>query len=127
MQQAIYYWRRNDWGIDSHTFKAELPIKLGLNYTFYPMYRYYTQTAANDFGEYNTIVSTQKFYTSDYDLAGYDAHQYGIGFKYYDPLNKLNIGGFGLKSINLEYNYYERTTQNFNANITSLSFNFIAN
>jgi hypothetical protein len=91
------------------------------------MYRYYTQTAANDFGAYNTIVSTQEFYTSDYDLAEYDAHQYDIGFKYYNPLNKLNIGGFGLKSIDLKYNYYERTTQNFNANITSLSFNFVAN
>jgi hypothetical protein len=125
--RTYYRFYTDDWGIDSHTFKAELPIKLGLNYTFYPMYRYYTQTAANDFGEYNTIVSTQEFHTSDYDLAEYDAHQYGIGFKYYNPLNKLNIGGFGLKSIDLKYNYYERTTQNFNANITSLSFNFVAN
>jgi hypothetical protein len=90
------------------------------------MYRFYTQTAAKDFGEYNTILSTQEFYTSDYDLAEYDAHQYGIGFKYYDPLTKFKISNFGLKSINLEYNHYNRTVQNFTAHITSISFNFVA-
>ena len=122
--RTYYRYYTDDWDISSHTFKIELPVKLGMNFTFYPMYRYYTQTAAKDFGEYNSILSTQEFYTSDYDLAEYDAHQYGIGFKYYDPLSKFKIGNFGLKSINLEYNHYNRSMQNFSANITSLSFNF---
>ncbi len=124
--RTYYRFYTDDWDINSHTFKIELPVKLGMNFTFYPMYRFYTQTAAKDFGEYNTILSTQEFYTSDYDLAEYDAHQFGIGFKYYDPLTKFKISNFGLKSINLEYNHYNRTVQNFTAHITSISFNFVA-
>lgn len=124
--RTYYRFYTDDWGVNSHTFKAELPIKIGINYTLYPMYRYYTQSKADYFGKYNNILSTQEFYTSDYDLDDYDAHQYGLGFKFYDPLNKLNIGGFGLKSIDIEYNYYERTTQNFSAHITSVGFSFIA-
>ncbi len=124
--RSYYRYYTDDWGIDSHTFKIELPIKFGINYTLYPSYRYYTQTQTDYFGEFNTLLSTDEFYTSDYDLASYNANQYGLGFKYYDPLNSLKIGGFGLKSINLEYNYYARTTQNFNANISSLGFTFIA-
>lgn len=125
--RTYYRYYTDDWGIDSHTLKFELPIKIGMNYTLYPSYRFYNQTKADSFGEFNTLLSTQEFYTSDYDLAEYDAHQYGLGIKYYDPLSKLKIGGFGLKSINLDYSFYNRTTQNFSANITSLSFNFIAN
>ncbi|MFD0932880.1 DUF3570 domain-containing protein [Psychroflexus salinarum] len=125
--RTYYRYYTDDWNIDSHTFKAELPVKIGMNYTLYPSYRYYTQTEADSFGKFNTLLSTQEFYTSDYDLAEYDAHQYGLGIKYYDPLNKFKIGGFGLKSISLEYNYYSRTSLNFNANITSISFNFVGN
>ncbi|GGE30751.1 DUF3570 domain-containing protein [Psychroflexus planctonicus] len=124
--RTYYRYYTDDWGIDSHTFKMEVPVKVGLKYALYPMYRYYTQTQADAFGAYNSLLSTQEFYTSDYDLASYDAHQYGVGFKYYDPLSKFNLGGFGLKSINIEYNYYNRTSQNFTAHITSLSFNFVA-
>lgn len=124
--RTYYRYYTDDWGIDSHTFKLEMPIKIGFNYTIYPMYRYYRQTEADAFGAYNTLLSTQEFYTSDFDLANYDAHQYGLGFKYYDPLGKFKLGGFGLKSINLEYNFYQRNTQNFTAHITSLGFNFIA-
>ena len=124
--RTYYRYFTDDWGTNSHTAKFELPIKLGVNYTLYPSYRYYTQTEADSFGEFNTLLSTQEFYTSDYDLAEYDAHQYGLGIKYYDPLSKFKIGGFGLKSINLDYNFYNRTTQNFSANITSIGFSFMA-
>lgn len=124
--RSYYRYYTDDWGINSHTFKVELPIKFGINYTLYPSYRYYTQTQTDYFGEFNTLSSSDEFYTSDNDLASYNANQYSLGFKYYDPLNSFKIGGFGLKSIQLEYNYYERTTQNFNANISSLGFTFIA-
>ena len=123
--RTYYRYYTDDWGINSHTFKLELPVKIGLNYTLYPMYRYYTQTQADYFGEFNMLLSTQEFYTSDYDLATYNAHQYGLGFKFYDPLNKFKIGNFGLKSINVEYNYYQRVNQNFDAHITSVGFNFV--
>lgn len=35
--RTYYRFYTDDWGIDLHTFKAELAIKLGLNYTLYSM------------------------------------------------------------------------------------------
>ena len=123
--RSYYRFYTDDWGINSHTLEFELPIKLGMKYTLYPSYRYYTQTATDYFNGYNQTLSTDEFYTSDFDLAGYDAHQYGLGFKYYDPLNKFRVGGFGLKSISLEFNQYTRTSQSFDAFFTSISLNFL--
>lgn len=124
--RTYYRFYTDDWGIDAHTFELEIPIKLGMKYTFYPSYRFYTQTAADYFNEFNQALSTDEFYTSDYDLAGYDAHQYGLGFKYYDALNTFKIGGFGLKSIQLEFNQYTRVEQNFDAFFTSIGLSFSA-
>ncbi|TKS55561.1 DUF3570 domain-containing protein [Mesohalobacter halotolerans] len=124
--RSYYRFYTDDWGINSHTFELELPIKLGMNYTLYPSYRYYTQTEADYFNGFNQALSTDEYYTSDFDLADYDAHQYGIGFKYYDPLNKFRVGGFGLKSINIEFNQYSRTSQNFDAFFTSIGLSFSA-
>ncbi len=124
--RSYYRFYTDDWGVDSHTFELELPIKLSMKYTLYPSYRYYTQTGADYFNGFNQALSTDEFYTSDFDLAEYDAHQYGMGFKYYDPLNKFRIGGFGLKSINLEFNQYSRTSQNFDAFFTSIGLSFSA-
>jgi hypothetical protein len=122
--RSYYRYYTDDWGINSHTAKLEVPIKIGTNFTFYPMYRFYTQTKADDFYLYNEALSTSEFYTSDYDLAAYDAHQYGLGFKYYDPLGQFNLSYLRLKSIDFEFNAYERTNLNFTANIFSLGFNF---
>ena len=124
--RSYYRFYTDDWGVKSHTYKIELPVKLGMNFTFYPSYRYYTQTSVDYFNEFDQALSTDKFYTSDYDLAEYDAHQYGLGFKYYDPLNKLKIGGFGLKSINVDFNQYSRTSQNFDAFFSSIGLSFSA-
>lgn len=124
--RSYYRFYTDDWGVKSHTYKIELPVKLGMNFTFYPSYRYYTQTSVDYFNEFDQALSTDKFYTSDYDLAEYDAHQYGLGFKYYDLLNKLKIGGFGLKSINVDFNQYSRTSQNFDAFFSSIGLSFSA-
>ena len=122
--RSFYRFYTDDWGINSHTAKIETPIKIGDFFTIYPMYRFYTQNKADDFYLYNQALSTAKYYTSDYDLAAYNAHQYGLGFKYYDPLGKFNLSYLKLKSIELEFNAYERSQFNYTANIFSLGFNF---
>jgi hypothetical protein len=125
--RSYYRFYSDDWGITSHTMEITLPIKLfGNALTLYPSYRFYNQTAADYFYAYKEALSTDAFYTSDYDLAKYSAHQYSMGFKYYDPYNKFSLGGFGLKSISLDVGQYSRTTQNFDAFFASIGFNFIA-
>ena len=103
-----FYW--DDWGVMAHTYSVELPIKLGKGFTVYPTYRYYTQNQADYFAPFNEHLSTETFYTSDYDLSEFSANQYGVGLKYSDILSKIKVWNINLKSIEVRYNHYERTT-----------------
>jgi hypothetical protein len=122
--RTYYRYYTDDWGIDSHTAKIELPIKLYGKFTVYPSYRFYTQTQADYFAPYNEHFSTNTYYTSDYDLSAFDANQYGIGFRYTDIFTKSHLWKFGLKSIDLEYSKYDRDTS-FSANLIAFSFKFV--
>ncbi len=122
--RTYYRYYTDDWGITSHTAEIELPIKIADKFTIYPSYRYYTQTAADYFGSYEQILSTQQFYTSDYDLSNFNANQYGFGIKYTDIFTKLHVGRFFLKNAELKYNRYDRST-GLTSNIVSLGFKYI--
>lgn len=108
--RTFYRYYTDDWGIKSHTASVELPIKITTKFTLYPSYRFYKQTGATYFAPYNTHLSSQEFYTSDYDLAGYTANQYGFGIRYTDIFTKTHLWKFGLKSIDLKFNQYDRST-----------------
>ncbi len=108
--RTFYRYYTDDWGINSHTASIEIPIKITSQFTLYPSYRFYNQTAADYFAPYEQNLSTQEFYTSDYDLSKFNANQYGFGISYTDIFTKLHLWKFGLKSIDLKYNQYERNT-----------------
>ncbi|WP_298418430.1 DUF3570 domain-containing protein [uncultured Kordia sp.] len=123
--RTYYRYYFDTWGINSQTANIELPIKLGFGkFTLYPNYRFYNQTAADYFGTYETHVSTSEFYTSDFDLSKFNSHQYGLGIKYTDVFAKFKIFNIGLKSFDIRYSYYKRST-GLNANIISTSFKFV--
>lgn len=119
-----FYW--DDWGITSHTANLELPFKLSDKFTLYPSYRYYTQTAADYFYSKETALSTFEFYTSDYDLSKYDAHQYGAGIQYKDIFANTKVFSFGLKTIDLRFSQYDRS-DGLNAFIVTLGTTFVGN
>jgi hypothetical protein len=122
--RTYYRYYTDDWGIDSHTASIEIPIKISQKFTLYPSYRYYTQTQADYFAPYETHLSTAKYYTSDYDLSEYDANQFGFGVSYKDVFAKFHIWKFGLKSIDLKYNNYDRDNS-LSSNIISAAFKFV--
>jgi len=107
--RSYYRFYVDDWGITAHTASLELPIKLSDSFTIYPNYRYYKQSAADYFYAKEAAVSSLDFYTSDFDLSAFDAHQYGLGFRYTDIFMKTKIFSFGLKTINLRLNSYHRS------------------
>ena len=86
--RTFYRYYFDDWGINSHTASIEAPIKLSDKFTIYPSYRYYQQTAADYFAPYEGHLSTDTFYTSDYDLSEYSANQLGFGISYTDIFTK---------------------------------------
>jgi len=108
--RSYYRYYRDDWGINGHTASITIPYKVSDKFTVYPNYRYYTQQAADYFAPYNEHLSTDTYYTSDYDLSGFNSHQYGIGVGYTDIFTKAKVFSFGLKSVDLRFNYYDRST-----------------
>ena len=122
--RTYYRFYTDDWGITAHTVNIELPIKLSDKFTVFPMYRYYTQTASKYFAPYEAHLSTEKYYTSDYDLSAFHANQYGAGAIYTDIFTTAHIWSFGLKTIELRYNHYTRS-DGLDANIISFALKLV--
>ena len=122
------YYRHyfDDWGINSHTFNLELPIKILDNFTFYPSYRFYTQSKADYFEPYEKLLSSSQYYTSYYDLSKFRSNQLGFGLKYVDIFTKLKVWDLGLKSVNINYSKYKRNSD-FQSYIFSVGFKFVVN
>lgn len=122
--RTYYRFYSDNWGVESHTASVELPVKISDRFTVFPMYRFYTQTASKYFAPYETHLSTEKFYTSDADLATFDANQFGFGVNYTDIFTGAKIWKFGLKNVDFRYNHYDRN-DGLKADIVSLGFKFI--
>ena len=122
--RTFYRYYSDDWGIDSHTASIEVPIKVSNKFTIYPSYRFYNQTAADYFRPYETALSTDPYYTSDYDLSEYSANQFGVGVSYTDIFTKAHIGKWGLKSLDLKFYKYDRNTT-FSSGIITIGAKFI--
>ena len=122
--RTFYRYYADDWGIASHTASVEVPIKITDKFTLYPSYRFYNQTAADYFNPYEEALSTDEFYTSDYDLSEYSANQFGFGVSYTDIFAKPHIWKFGLKSIDVKFYQYDRNTT-FTSSIITAGFKFV--
>ena len=122
--RTYYRYYFDDWGIQSNTASIEVPIKISQKFTLYPSYRYYNQTQADYFAPYNQHLSTADYYTSDYDLSGYNADQYGFGISYTDIFTKGHLWLFKFKSIDLKYNTYSRSN-GFRSNMLLLGVKMI--
>ena len=122
--RTYYRYYSDNWDIQSHTANIELPIKVSDRFTVFPMYRFYTQTQSKYFAPYETHLSTEKYYTSDPDLATFDSNQYGLGVNYTDIFTGAKIWKFGLKNVDFRYNRYQRS-DNLSANIATIGFKFV--
>lgn len=122
--RTYYRYYFDDWGIKSNTASIELPIKVSQKFTLYPSFRYYDQTEADYFAPFDQHLSTEQYYTSDYDLSKFNATQIGFGISYTDIFTKAHIWKFGLKSIDLKYNNYKRNT-GLSANFIGVGFKFL--
>lgn len=122
--RTYYRYYMDNWGVRSHTSNIELPIKISTKVTLYPTYRFYNQTAADYFAPFEENLSTNRYYSSDYDLSKFSANQYGFGISYTDILTKSHLWKLGLKSIDLKYNSYRRNT-GLKANIISAGIKFV--
>ncbi len=122
--RTFYRYYQDDWGINSHTANFEVPIKLNYYWTIYPSYRHYQQSAADYFNFYNENLSTDSYYTSDYDLSKYNSNQFGFGLSYTNAFSNFRITKFKFKSIDLRYYNYSRNSP-FKSSIVTWGVKFV--
>ena len=118
---ARYYI--DSWGVSGLTAEIEMPISLGMNWAVYPSFRHYNQTAADYFYPKEMALSTDEYYTSDFDLASFSSQQWGFGLRYRDVLSQFSLWKVGLKSVELRYIHYNRSN-GLSFDQTALGLNF---
>ena len=115
---------QDDWGIRSTTLQIEVPYRFDLSWKMTPIYRYYSQTASSHFAPYDQHLSSAAFYTSDYDLSGFNAQQWGLSLSYRAVLSQISLFDFGLKSAQIRAQNYSRS-DGLKAFIVSTAFRFV--
>ena len=122
--RSYYRYYSDDWGINSHTASLEVPIKVSQSISITPTYRFYMQTAADYFAPFESHSSTEKYYTSDYDLSEFHSNQFGFGLSYTDIFTKMRLYKFGMKTIDLRLIHYDRS-DGLKANLVSFGIKFV--
>ena len=117
-------WYRNyrdDWGINSNALQLETVVKLGSFFSVTPFYRFYQQSAADQFAAYKIHTAVDDFYTSNYDLSKFNSNFYGAGFRTAPPKGVFKLQH--LNSLELRYGHYQKTN-GMNSDIISLGLKF---
>jgi len=117
-------WYRNyhdDWGINSNALQLETVVKLGSFFSVTPFYRFYQQSAADQFAVYKIHTAADDFYTSNYDLSKFNSNFYGAGFRMAPPKGVFKLQH--LNSLELRYGHYQKTN-GMNSDIISLGLKF---
>ncbi len=106
--RTFYRYYIDDWGMQAHTVNLETPIKLTSFISVSPFYRFSHQSAVRYFAPYGQHSSTDKYYTSDYDISGFNSQFLGTGIRMAPPGGLFGIGHW--QSVELRYGHYVRTT-----------------
>lgn len=125
--RSYYRFYSDDFGVTGHTASLELPIKLNQSFSISPFARYHTQQGSKYFAPFQEHLSTDPFYTSDYDLSTLSSTKVGLAVGYH-PVFGLANGrllnrNIAFKAIELRVAYYTRDT-GLTAYIGSLNFKF---
>jgi len=119
--RTFYRYYHDDWGLTAHTVEVETPVKVTPFFSITPFYRYYKQTAVDYFAPYKTHISSNQYYTSNFDLSAFNSNFYGAGIRLTPPK-----GVFGIQRLNmveLRYGHYTRTN-GLNSDIVSMNLKF---
>jgi hypothetical protein len=96
-----FYW--DDFDIISHTVNLETPIKIVPQFSITPFIRYYWQSQATYFFPYLRADVDESFFTSDYDLSGFNSFKVGLGAQF------LTLRRSFFKQISVRYAHYSRS------------------
>ncbi|WP_343747889.1 DUF3570 domain-containing protein [Fluviicola sp.] len=104
------------WGINALTVQVEPAFTLGRHVVFSPDYRFHIQSKSVYFKGYGEHELTDRYYTSDYDLSGLNAHRIGASLRFTNLDDFLKIQNetkdkavVRLPTFALRYGYYKRS------------------
>jgi hypothetical protein len=100
-----FYW--DTFGIVVHSLNIETPMKVSGIFTLSPFIRVYTQTQANYFKRYADHNPNQRYYTSDYDLSGFESYSAGMSMRILPFRKKAN--GWSFHELEMRYVRYKRS------------------
>jgi Protein of unknown function (DUF3570) len=118
--RTYYRFYVDNWGLQSHTANIEMPVKITPFFSISPFYRYYIQTAAKYFAPYREHAPQDLYFTSNYALAAFSSHFFGVGLRFAPP---KGVFIKSLKVLEIRYSHYSQTT-NLVADMISLNLNF---
>lgn len=125
--RSYYRFYTDDFGIEAHTASLELPIKVSRSFSIGPFVRYHTQKGSKYFAPFEQHLSSETFYTSDYDLSTLNSQKFGLSIGYHPIFGLANGNLFNrniaFKAIELRLGYYTRDT-GLTSYIGSLNFKF---
>lgn len=119
--RTFYRYYMDNWGIKAHTAELEIPVKINSFFSISPFYRYNNQVGTKYFAPYGQHLSSQQYFTSDYDLSTLTSDFYGAGIRFAPP--KGVFGWQRLNMLELRYGHYSRSTS-LVSNIVSLNLKF---
>ncbi|MBK6498302.1 MAG: DUF3570 domain-containing protein [Saprospiraceae bacterium] len=119
--RSFYRFYQDDWGMSSHTAHIELPVKVSSFFSVSPFYRYYKQSKIDYFAPYQEHKVGAEFFSSDYDLSGFDSRFYGIGVRHTPFKTIANL--FAISQVELRGALYERS-DGLSAGIVTLHVQF---
>lgn len=119
--RTFYRYYMDNWGIKAHTAELEIPVKINSFFSISPFYRYNNQVGTKYFASYGQHLSSQQYFTSDYDLSTLTSDFYGAGIRFAPP--KGVFGWQRLNMLELRYGHYSRSTS-LVSNIVSLNLKF---
>lgn len=105
--RAYYRFYIDNWGLKSHTASLEVPIKITPFFSLSPFYRYYVQTAVNYFAPYEGHSPQDQYFTSNYALAAFTSHSFGMGLRLAPPKGVLIKS---LNAVEIRYGHYTQST-----------------
>ncbi|GAB3952035.1 DUF3570 domain-containing protein [Spirosoma harenae] len=106
--RTFYRYYVDDWGMQAHTVNLEAPIKITSFVSVSPFYRFSHQSAVRYFAPYGQHNQKETYFTSDYDISGFNSQFMGIGIRLAPPGGMLGIGHW--QSFELRYGRYARST-----------------
>jgi hypothetical protein len=118
--RAYYRFYADNWGLISHTANLEIPVKITPFFSLSPFYRYYVQSAVRYFAPFEAHSSQEQYFTSNYALAAFSSHSFGMGVRVAPPKGILLKS---LAAMELRYSHYTQTTD-LAADMLSLNLKF---